>query len=70
MEPFIKDPIDLGWIQRAAKVNTTEVTLWLSYKEGFKGTGKWFHLRPCELKKYGLTPKGGIARSSHWRWSG
>ena len=56
-KPFIKGPIDLGWIQRAAQVNATEVALWLSYKEGFKGAGKWFHLRPYELKKYGLTRK-------------
>ena len=56
-KPFIKGPIDLGWIQRAAQVNAAEVALWLCYKEGFKGTGNWFHLRPCELRKYGLTRK-------------
>ena len=57
IKPFIKGPIDLEWIQRAAQVNATEVALWLSYKEGFKGTGKWFQMRPCELRKYGLTRK-------------
>jgi hypothetical protein len=55
--PFIKGPIDLDWIHRAAGVNATELALWLCYKEGFVGTGKWFHVRPRELNKYGLTRK-------------
>jgi hypothetical protein len=69
-----RDPyLILGWIQRASQVNATEAALWLCYKEGFKGVGIWFHLRPCELKKYGLTitedrnlkKRGGISRK-HW----
>ena len=55
--PFIKGPIDLEWIHKAAGVNATEVALWLCYKEGFVGTGKWVHVRPRELNKYGLTRK-------------
>ena len=55
--PFIKGPIDLEWIHRAAGINATEVALWLCYKEGFVGAGKWVHVRPRELNKYGLTRK-------------
>jgi hypothetical protein len=55
--PFIKGPIDLGWIQHAAAVNATEVALWLCFKEGFVGAGKWIHIRPRELNKFGLTRK-------------
>ena len=55
--PFIKGPIDLAWVHSAAKVNATEVALWLCYKEGFVGVGKWAHVRPYELNKFGLTRK-------------
>ncbi len=55
--PFIKGPIDLEWIQRAARVNAIEVALWLCYKEGFKGVGIWFRVRPFELRKFGITRK-------------
>jgi hypothetical protein len=55
--PFIKGPIDLEGIQRAAGVNATEVALWLCYKEGFVGAGEWIHVRPRDLKRFGLTRK-------------
>ena len=56
-QPFIKGPINLQWIQRAAGVNATEVALWLCYKEAFVGAGKWVRVRPYELDKFGLTRK-------------
>ena len=55
--PFIKGPLDLEWIHGAARVNAPEVALWLCYKEGFVGVGKWGHVRPRDLNKYGLTRK-------------
>jgi hypothetical protein len=44
-------------MQRAAGVNAAEVALWLCYKEGFVGAGKWIHVRPRDLKRFGLTRK-------------
>ena len=66
-QPFIKGPINLQWIQRAAGVNATEVALWLCYKEAFVGAGKWVRVRPYNWINLASLEKDGTARSTHWR---
>ena len=55
--PFIKGPIDLGWVQQACKSNAAEMAFYLHYKLGILGKDAKVQIRPTECEKFGLGSK-------------
>ena len=53
---FIRGPIPLWWIQAAACAGGTELGCYLWYKSGLIRSNT-VHLRPSEMKGFGLTEK-------------
>ena len=56
-KPFIKGPIDLGWVQLACQNNATELAWYLHYKSGILGAAACIQIRPSECSKFGLGDK-------------
>ena len=55
--PFIKGPIDLGWVQQACKSNAAEMAFYLHYKLGILGKGASVQIRPSECREFGMSDK-------------
>ncbi|MDA7665685.1 hypothetical protein OAH46_02965 [Verrucomicrobia bacterium] len=55
--PFIKGPIDLGWVQQACKSNAAEMAFYLHYKLGILGKGASVQIRPSECRAFGISDK-------------
>ena len=55
--PFIKGPIDLGWVQQACKSNAAEMAFYLHYKLGILGKDASVQIRPSECRKFGIADK-------------
>ena len=55
--PFIKGPIDLGWVQQACKSNAAEMAFYLHYKLGILGKDASVQIRPSECREFGMSDK-------------
>ena len=55
--PFIKGPIDLGWVQQACKSNAAEMAFYLHYKLGILGKDASVQIRPSECREFGIADK-------------
>ena len=55
--PFIKGPIDLGWVQQACKSNAAQMAFYLNYKLGILGKEASVQIRPSECREFGMSDK-------------
>lgn len=53
---FVKGPIPLGWVKSACQAGAAELAWYLRYKEGLTRS-KIIHIRPGEMKVFGLSEK-------------
>lgn len=55
-KPFVKGPIPLDWVKSACQAGAAELAWYLRYKEGLTKS-KTIHIRPGEMKVFGLSEK-------------